>query len=304
MKKILVISILFFVLVLAKINAQNLDSLLNVELKASSEKEYVQATFKGTRIVLGQSIENKAHGELNFMISHHFGYVNSGIYEFYGLDHAEMRLGFEYGITDRLTVGIGRSSYNKVYDGSFKLKLLQQSTGTKAIPLSISLFSSMAAYSYHWPEPNRNNLFSSRLSYAFELLIARKMNSRLSLQLTPSLIHRNLVKTSTDQNDVYSIGVGERMKLSKRFSLNAEYYYLLPGKTADDFYNSFSLGIDIETGGHVFQIFLINSSAMLEQYFIPETAGSWAKGDISLGFNISRNFTIIKHNKIDKNDGY
>ncbi len=302
MNRIILCSILFIILKITPCRAQNLDSLLQVETDSNKEKEYVEATFKSTRIILGQSIENKAYGELNFLISHHFGNISDGSYHLYGLDYSEIRLGFEYGITDWLTIGIGRSSFNKIFDGSFKLKILRQSTGEKNIPFSISFYSNIALNSLHWANPDRANRFDSRLSYAYELLIARKLNSSLSLQLTPSMIHRNLVKTPADQNDVFSVGVGGRIKMSKRFSLNAEYYYLLPGKTADDFYDSFSVGVDIETGGHVFQIFLTNSNGMIEQSFIPETTGSWLKGNIRLGFNISRTFTLTKHKIIDIND--
>ena len=298
MNRISLISILFL-FVYFPANGQNLDSLLEAETNKTKEKEYIEAIFKSTRIVLGQSVENKALGELNFLISHHFGFISDGAYEFYGLDHSEIRLGFEYGITDWLTLGLGRSSFNKIYDADFKLKILRQSIGENKVPLSISLFSNIGINSLHWSIPERENRFDSRLSYAFQLLFARKMNSSISLQLTPTLIHRNLVKTTSDQNDVYSFGFGGRVKLSTRLSLNAEYYYLLPGKTADDFYNSFSLGFDIETGGHVFQIFFTNSNGMIEQSFIPETAGNWLDGNIRLGFNISRTFTLIKHKSIE-----
>jgi hypothetical protein len=302
MNRILPFSILFIIFKFTPAYTQNLDSLLDVETGKAKESEFVEAIFKSTRVVLSQSIENKAHGDLNFLISHHFDPVNSGAYQFYGLDHSEIRLGFEYGITDWLTVGVGRTSLNKVFDGNFKLKLLRQKTGNKNFPFAMSFFSNISITSLHWSNPDRNNRFDSRIDYTYELLLARKMNSRLSLQISPTMIHRNLVKTPEDQNDVFSIGLGERLKLSKRFSLNAEYNYLLPGKIADDFYDSFSVGVDIETGGHVFQIFLTNSNGIVEQEFIPKTVGSWLKGDIRIGFNISRTFTLIKHKNIGLDD--
>jgi hypothetical protein len=283
--------------------AQDLDSLLEVELNNKSDIQYTEATFKGTRVIIGQSIENKARGELNFLISHHFGAFNLGAYNFFGLDYSQIRLGFEYGLTNNISIGIGRSSYNKLFDGNFKFKLFRQSTGARNFPLSISFYSNIALNSLHWSVPDRQNKFDSRFSYAFEFLIARKMGPLLSLQVTPVLIHRNLVKTEADQNDVPAIGVGGRLKFSKRSSLNAEYYYLLPGKTADEMYNSLSVGIDIETGGHVFQIFLTNSNGMIEQAFVAQTSGNWLDGDIMLGFNISRTFTLIKKNNV-KNDNY
>ncbi len=261
--------------------------------------KYAFSSFGPTHIVLGQSIKNASKGDLNFLIQHHFGTFNSGAYQFWGLDQSDIRLGFEYGITDWWQIGIGRSSFNKLYDGNLKLKILRQQTGFRNIPFSLSFFSDIVINSLKWTEPDRNNLFSSRISYTFQFVLARKISESLSLQLSPTLIHRNLVKTAADQNDVYSLGFSGRYKIGKRFLINAEYFYLLPGKTADDFYNSFSFGFDIVTGGHVFQIFLTNSNAMVEPAFITETIGSWAKGDIRLGFNIMRTFGIIQKNYFD-----
>jgi len=302
-RKLIYFLLILFVIPLNSFS-QDLDSLLEAELNKNQEIEYIDATFKATRIVLGQSIENTAKGELNFLISHHFGTVNQGFYNFFGLDQSTIRLGLEYGLTDNISIGYGRSSHNKIYDGFLKLKLLKQSKGLKTVPLSISTFTNIGMTILDWAEPDRDNLFESRLTYTFQLLIARKFNRRFSFQLSPSLIHRNLVKTKDDENDVFSIGASGRMKLTNRISFNAEYFYLLPGKTADDYYDSFSIGFDIETGGHVFQIYATNSNGMIEQAFIPLTSGSWGKGDIRLGFNISRVFTIIKNKSIDLEEDF
>ncbi len=287
---ILLINFLFIV----RVAAQNSENLATHQ-RDNKKTAYTSSTFGGSHVVLGQSVENIRSGELNFLIQHHFGTFNSGAYQFWGLDQSDIRLGFEYGITDWWQIGIGRSSYNKLFDGNLKLKLLRQQKGGNNIPLSISFFSDIVINSLKWAEPDRDNLFSSRISYSFQLLFARKFSKSLSLQLSPTLIHRNLVETIEDPNDVYSIGTSGRYKIGKRFSVNAEYFYLLPGKTANDFYNSFSLGFDIETSGHVFQVFLTNSNAMVEPAFIAETIGSWAKGDIRLGFNITRTFTLVHH---------
>jgi len=257
-------------------------------------RDYTTATFKTTKIMLGQSIENPPNGGLNFVISHHFGRINEGWYEFFGLDQANIRLGFEYGVNDWLSFGVGRTSVEKTYDGSTKIKILRQQKGLKNIPLSLSYFGNIAIISLKWIEPERENYFSSRLSYTHQLLIARKFTKNLSLQLMPTFIHRNLVETKEDQNDVWSIGAGGRYKIGKRFSVNMEYYYLLPGQTADNFYNSFSIGVDIETGGHIFQLYATNSLGLIEQQFIAQTTGSWGKGDIHIGFNINRVFQLKK----------
>jgi len=158
------------------------------------------------------------------------------------------------------------------------------------------LFASSAMQGVKWDNPERKNYFSSRLSYSYEVLIARKFSNAISLQLMPSLVHRNFVATSKDPNDVYSIGVGGRVKLTNRTSLNVEYYYQLPNTKPTGSYNSLALGFDIETGGHIFQLQVTNSKGMIEPYFIPGTTGDLTNGDIYFGFNINRIFTL-KGNK-------
>jgi hypothetical protein len=162
------------------------------------------------------------------------------------------------------------------------------------MPVSVSALSSIAVTSVKWSDTGRNNYFSSRLYYVQQLLIARKISQSFSVQIAPTFVHRNLVATELDPNDFFAVGAGGRMKLTKRISLNAEYYYMInPGKDINQkFYNPLSVGFDIETGGHVFQLIFTNSLAMIEKGFIGETTGSWGKGDIHFGFNISRVFTL------------
>ena len=274
------------------VQAQDLMDMLGDD---QPKTEFTYATFKATRLINGQSVELPPKGALNFVISHHFGRLNSGAYEFFGLDQANIRFGFEYGITDWLSVGIGRSSISKVYDGSMKLKILRQSTGARKMPFTLTYFGNVTITTLHWQEPERTNYFTSRMQYVNQLLIARKFGSRLSFQLMPTFVHRNMVETTADQNDVWAIGAGGRIKITNRLAITGEYYYLLPGQTADDFHNSLSFGIDLETGGHVFQIYLTNSQGLLEEQFIPATTGKWSAGDIHIGFNINRTFQIVKH---------
>ncbi len=285
--------LLAFVLLLGiQTGAQDLMDLLNEE--DPKKIEYTYATFKATRVINGQSVELPPKGALNFVISHHFGRINDGWYEFFGLDQANIRFGFEYGITDWLAVGVGRTSVNKVYDGSLKLKFLRQSTGYRNMPVTMTYFGNVAITSLKWQDPERTNYFTSRMEYVHQLLIARKFGQRVSVQLMPTYVHRNLVETIDDQNDVFAVGLGGRVKITNRLAVTGEYYYLLPGQTADDYTNSFSLGIDLETGGHVFQLYLTNSQGLLEEQFIAETTGKWGKGDIHIGFNINRTFQVVK----------
>jgi len=288
-----------FILILlfsASLFAQNdLMNLLNEN--TPPEINYTTATFKSTRILNGQSVEKMPPGQLDFRISHRFGTLNSGAYNLYGLDQSNVHFGLEYGIFNWLMVGVGRGTYEKTFDGFTKFTLWRQSTGAKEMPVSVSVFSSVALNSMKWTDQTRTNYFSSRFSYVGQILIARKINQSFSFQLTPTYVHRNLVATEIDPNDLWSLGAGGRMKLSKRISLNAEYYYLVNPKNymSQQIYNPLSLGVDIETGGHVFQLFFTNSLAMIEKGFIGETTGSWKKGDIHFGFNISRVFTLKKH---------
>jgi hypothetical protein len=280
-----------FVLILT-VYVSSAQDLLDIFEEEEVRTELVEATFKSTRIINAQSVVNPPGQELLFIISHRFGAVNGGFYELFGIDQSSVRFGFEYGLSERLALGIGRSSYLKNYDAFVKYRILRQSKGEKAMPLSMSWFSSIAVNSLKWQYPQRENLFSSRLSYTHQLLIARKFSSRLSVQLLPTYVHKNLVPTSADENDVFALGAGGRLKLSNRVSLNAEYFYLLPGKTADDYVNSLSLGVDIETGGHVFQLHFTNSLGMFETAFVSQTNERWLDGGIHFGFNVTRVFSL------------
>jgi hypothetical protein len=283
-------------LISVMIFAQNdLMNLLNEN--TPEEINFTTATFKSTRILNGHSIERMPPGQLDFRISHRFGTINSGAYEFFGLDQSNVHFSLEYGIFKWLMAGIGRGTYEKTFDGFAKITLLKQSTGARVTPVSVAVLSSIALKSVKWPDQTRTNYFSSRLSYVGQVLVARKINQSFSLQITPSYVHRNLVTTELDPNDLLAVGTGGRMKLTKRISLNAEYYLLANPKKymSQSVYNPLSVGVDIETGGHVFQLLFTNSLAMTEKGFIGETTGSWGKGDIHFGFNISRVFTLKKH---------
>ncbi len=274
-------------------NSQGQD-LMDVFGEEEKATDYTYATFKTTRVVSGHSVENPANGVLLFLISHHFGKVNSGAYDFFGLDQATIRLGLEYGINDFISVGIGRSSYQKSFDSFLKAKVLRQSKGARNIPVTITLFSAMDVFSLKWQNPERKNYFTSRMSFVNQVLIARKFNDKLSVQITPTFIHKNLVANASTDNDTYAIGAGGRFKITQRLSINGEYFHVLPGSVSDNFENPLSIGVDIETGGHVFQLHFSNAQPMFERAFITETMGKWAKGDIYFGFNISRVFTIKK----------
>ncbi|MCF2495491.1 DUF5777 family beta-barrel protein [Dyadobacter chenhuakuii] len=254
----------------------------------------VSATFKSTRVVNGHSIETMKKKHLDFRISHRFGRLNSGAYQFFGLDQATMRMGFEYGVTDDFMIGVGRSTSQKVYDFFGKLKVLKQSDGARNIPVSVTLFGGTGVATV-----NKELEFQDKLYYSAQVLIARKFGERLSLQLSPTFLHRNKPEVFGDEKVLLALGVGGRFKLSKRVSLNGEYFYTAREKNTvtAPYYDSMSFGVDIETGGHVFQLHFTNSLGMIEKQFIGETTGTWGKGDIHYGFNISRTFSFDKKNK-------
>ena len=268
-------------------------------------REVVQATFKATHIINSQSVEIQGPGTLNFIIQHRFGTLNEGPYALFGLDNAVIRFSFEYGLTDRLSLGVGRSSLLKTYDGFVKYRAVRQTNGAGAMPVSVTLLASSAIMT-------EKNLLGdqiterdagSRLAYTYQALVARKFSPELSVQLMPTLVHRNYVP-SGQKNDVYAMGVGFRQKVTKRTAITGDYFYLLPGSKAKDQFdaagerttpgmrNALGLGVDIESGGHVFQLHLTNAKGMSESAFIPQTTGRFTKGDIYFGFAVNRNFTV------------
>lgn len=267
------------------------DDLLSL-LGEEEEVTYATGSFKANRVVNLHSLENTAAGELDVKISHRFGFLSGSFYELFGLDQATIRIGGDYGITDRLMVGIGRSNFEKTYDGFVKFKVLRQSTGAKKMPVTLSLLATTAITTIKFQDPDRENYFSSRLYYTGQLIIGRKFSNAFSFQLSPTIVHRNLVATNIEENDVLAIGAAARIKLGKRTSLNGEYIYVLPDQLAPGFKNSLSVGFDIETGGHVFQLHFTNSTSMIEKGFIAETVGGWDDFDVHFGFNISRVFNI------------
>lgn len=276
-------------------DGDDLMAMLDEDAAATPAKpDYVVATFKATRVVNGHSVENMGRGVMDFRITHRFGNVNQGIGDLFGLDQAFTRIGFDYGIADWLMVGIGRSSFLKEYDGFAKVKLLRQRTD-RGMPVSVSYAGGISIRTDEVAMPEGQEFYlSNRVAYSNQLLVARKFGDRLSLQVMPTHIHYNLVPQRDDPNDLLAIGIGGRIKLNRRFTLNAEWYYRLNADEFEGTRNPLSIGVDIETGGHVFQLHFTNSTGTTERAFVGQTTGNWADGDIRFGFNISRVFTIVR----------
>jgi Membrane bound beta barrel domain (DUF5777) len=278
-------------------DSTNLLKLLDQDSASGQKINYATGTFKTTRLINAHSIENIGGGVLDVKISHRFGTLNTGIYELFGLDNASVRLGADYGITDWLMIGLGRSTFEKQYDGFVKVRMLRQSTGSKNMPFSLSGFAGMYVNTIKWTDTTVEESFTNRASYVFQFLLARKFGEGLSIQISPSLVHFNFVQKASDENDILAIGIGGRQKITKRVTLNIEYYYQIPDYKLEGSENALSVGFDIETGGHVFQLIFTNSTGIAENQYIGKTTGKWGEGEIHFGFNISRVFTIAKKKK-------
>ena len=255
------------------------------------------ATFKGTRLINFHTIEVPGERTLDFRIAHRFGPFNDGGYNFWGLDGgASIRLSLEYSFDGRLCLGIGRSSVDKTFDGFAKYRLLRQSDHANP-PVSVTLLSSIFATSLKDEDDrligvNKYEKFSSRLSFCHQIMVARKFNERFSLQIAPTLVHINLADELEDKNDVVVIATAARYKVTRRMAITAEYGWRVNNYTNTKYYDSFGIGVDLETGGHVFQMHLTNSFGLTENQFFTRTTDNWTDGGIRLGFNISRVFTI------------
>ena len=288
---IYLLSMFFFCVAYAQ---EDLESLLD-ELAPLPPQE-VMATFKSGKVINLHTNERVAAGNLEMRISHRFGRLNGGAYELWGLDQSTIRIGLDYGLSDHLAIGLGRNSYKKIYDGFVKYSIVSQKNN--GFPLSMVGVSSIAINSLRFADETRENYFRSRLTYVHQLVLARKFSDRLSLELVPSWVHYNLVTTATDQSDIPVLAAGGRIKVSKRVSINAEYSYRIQfnddAANINDFYDSFSVGVDIETGGHVFQLQFTNSLPMFEMGFLAQTNDRWSEGGIHFGFNITREF-VLKH---------
>lgn len=282
MKKILLALFLAPCLALAQ------DDLLEEIDTVTVQNDYEIAAFKGLKIVNFETTKMVPKSRLYFVVSHRFGSIKTGIEDFFGLDQAVTRLNFIYGITDGINLGISRSSFEKTYESSLKLRLVRQSENGS--PFNIMSFNTVLLNG----ALDKDNLpglgFEHRLSYAVQALISRKMSQKLSLEVIPTFFHDNLVSLDEQDNSQYAIGFGGRYKISNRVSLNADYGVHMNRASNSPFKNPLSVGVDIETGGHVFQLHFTNAQPMNINTFLDQATGDWGKADIYFGFNLLRIF--------------
>lgn len=247
--------------------------------------------FDGMRIINGHSVETLREGEMESLIGHRFGRLNGGAYELFGLDQASIRIGLDYGIKDWIMVGFGRSSLGKTFDGFVKIRLLKQKKMSE-LPISLTALGTVALGTLRAPSPEEKISFKSRLAYTTQLIAARKITDQFVVQLMPTMVHFNLVETANLKNDVYALGIAGKYQLSKMTALTAEFYFDFPDQLEDNKTNSLSIGFDLNTGSHVFQLHFTNSAGMIEKAYIGETTGKWFDGDIHFGFNMVRTFKL------------
>jgi opacity protein-like surface antigen len=284
------------VLLIAHFAKAQSESLLDGVEDKTPVTQKVTGAFKSTRVINAHSLEMLAKGNLDVRILHRFGFVSSGIKQFYGLDAASMRLGFDYGISDNVMIGIGRSTYRKEIDAFIKTKILQQTTGEKSFPFSLLI---AGGYAVHTEEAftDYKPTIVDRSSYYLQAIIGRKFSSTFSLQLSPIFVHTNFPFNLTDDQNIFAFGGGARYKVSKRMALTLDYHVPF-GKLDASYTAPLSLGIDIETGGHVFQLHFSNATGMNERAYVTQTTGDFFKGDMRIGFNLSRIFYVGKKKKI------
>jgi hypothetical protein len=275
--------------IFAQTDSVNIDELLGSD---ANDKVYANNAFKSTRVVIGHSMEMLGEGVLDFRILHRFGTVNNGLKDLFGLDYASMRMSFDYGIKPNLMIGMGRSTFQKEMDGFVKYRIIHQHTGSKAVPVSVLYVAGITAKTGD-VLPNE---FSNRLGYYHQLIIGRKFNNNFSFQLSPTFLHQNYYNLPNTNNDKIALGIGGRYKLNQRFALMLDAFPIVNGATAMVNRMPASIGVDIETGGHVFQLHFSNAKGMNERAFLVETNQEWTKGQFQFGFNLSRVFTI-KQNK-------
>lgn len=282
MKNILIILFLFPLLIFSQ------DNLLNEIDTDSTGAEYAYASFKGLKIVNFESTKLAGKKELILIVSHRFGSIEDGFDTFFGLDNAVTRINFVYGISESFNIGVSHSSYLKIYEASAKYRLLKQKEN--GFPFTVVGYNSLQVNTSLEKENIPDLQFSDRLGYAFQLLISRKINTNLSLEIAPTYFHDNYIELAEQDKSQFALGLGGRYKLGKRWSINADYGWHLNRAGNSPFKNPLSIGFDLETGGHVFQMHFTNAQAMNVNGFLGQGSGDWSRGDVYFGFNLSRTF--------------
>ena len=264
------------------------DELLSEIDTVIEEPTYASAVFKGLKVINFESTKLVAKKGFNFIVSHRFGTVKNGFQNLFGLDEAVTHLNFVYGLSDNINISASRSSNQKIYEVATKFRLVNQQAGK--IPLTVVGYTSVLANTSLDTDNLPKLEFKHRLSYVAQLLVSRKMNNNLSLILSPTFFHDNYLTDDFQENSQYGVGFGGRYKLGKRWSLNMEYGVHLNRSENSLYKNPFSIGVDLETGGHVFQLLFTNSQSMNTNGVFGTSTGDWGESDVYFGFNLARSF--------------
>tara|TARA_B100000902_G_scaffold387508_1_gene431761 strand:- start:541 stop:1461 length:921 start_codon:yes stop_codon:yes gene_type:complete len=297
------LSLLLFFLTFYFANAQEDDLFEELNSLVIDEVIYSPPTFKTLQIANLQSTKMVEEKEFFMVVAHRFGYLKEGVREFYGLDQANTKIQFLYGINKRFQVGVSRDSYEKTYSGTIKIGIKKQSD---SFPINLVLYNSMDINTLLNKLSYPGLLFFDRFAYTTQVLISRRFSEKLSMEIAAIYVRQNLIDLNYTKNLIlpsasnldfitepwnqYLMAVGGRYKFSKRISLNMDYAYNFSKNKNSLYFNPFTIGIDIETGGHVFQLLFTNSRASNDASFLTETIGNWLNGDVSFGFNIVRVF--------------
>ena len=259
------------------------------EIDTATEKPlYASAVFKGLKVINFESTKLVAKGGFNFIVSHRFGTVKNGFQNLFGLDEAVTHLNFVYGLSEHINISASRSSNQKIYEVATKFRLVNQQAGK--MPFTVVGYTSVLANTTLDSDNLPKLEFKHRLSYVAQLLVSRKMNKNLSLILSPTFFHDNYLTDDFQENSQYGVGFGGRYKLGKRWSLNTEYGVHLNRSENSLYKNPFSVGVDLETGGHVFQLLFTNSQSMNTNGVFGTSTGDWGESDVYFGFNLARSF--------------
>ena len=295
-----------FILVVLGLNAQDMDSLMQT-LSNDSEREVVSSTFKSPKLVLLQTNETQSENTLTVWIGHRFGEVSGesgGVRNLFGLDHAtDIHLGLDYGFTEDLTVGIGRSRFDQSYNLQAKYRLLQQME--QGMPVSVSLFAQSSWITRKEYFANEFPEEADRISHFLQAIVARKFSPDFSLMLNPGYLFRPQARVTGDKEDFFVLGIGGRLKFTNRLSLIADYTLVngfdRPGDLEVQHFNPLGIGLEIETGGHVFSLNFQNSTYITANNFIPHTQRSWRDDGVRFGFSITRDFYVgPKKDRVDR----
>lgn len=263
------------------------DDLMDAVLQEANETKYEQPAFKAMKIGNLQSTKVADKGDWYMYVSHRFGTLKDGVSTFFGLDNANTKIQMIYAPLNGVQLGISRESIRKTYAGSAKIRIVKQ--GPKS-PVHLVAYSTVNVNTQLDESRYPKLIFEDRLSYATQLLVARRLTNRLSLELAPTYVRQNLVLEKEQEHDQFAVGIGGRFKLTKRLSINADYAYLTNRYEKSAFNDPITLGLDLETGGHVFQLLFSNAQSTNEPGFLTNAEGDWSKGNVFFGFNIVRVF--------------